>query len=206
MDPAKAGGHPGSPFQARRDRSSWRSDWLAGHVGLELRNVDANYPFERSHRFAGIQPNFRGKHPPIRHGGQPCCHQATRLRNGVAIVFSSAAVRQCAGHNLLRAGCNVNWRSLSFGAPFRRALLPSQTECTVDQTGGLGRVISRIKFASGGHGCHNPLAMHLKVDVEVRVADVISDLARAFGVVNFQLQDAPDHPHHVHLPDDPAFR
>src|ERR671934_1728716 len=30
---------------------------LVGHVGLELRNVDANYPFERSHRFAGIQPN-----------------------------------------------------------------------------------------------------------------------------------------------------
>ena len=25
--------------------------------GLELRNVDANYLFERSHRFAGIQPN-----------------------------------------------------------------------------------------------------------------------------------------------------
>src|SRR2546430_9039233 len=23
----------------------------------DLRNVDANYPFERSHRFAGIQPN-----------------------------------------------------------------------------------------------------------------------------------------------------
>jgi hypothetical protein len=35
----------------------WRPDWLAGHVGLELRNVDANYPFKRSHRFAGIQPN-----------------------------------------------------------------------------------------------------------------------------------------------------
>ena len=30
---------------------------MAGHVGLELRNVDPNYPFERSHRFAGIQPN-----------------------------------------------------------------------------------------------------------------------------------------------------
>jgi hypothetical protein len=26
-------------------------------VGLELRNVAANYPFERSHRFPGIQPN-----------------------------------------------------------------------------------------------------------------------------------------------------
>ena len=30
---------------------------MAGHAGLELRNVDANYCFERSHRFAGIQPN-----------------------------------------------------------------------------------------------------------------------------------------------------
>jgi hypothetical protein len=30
---------------------------MAGHVGLELRNVDANYPFERSHRFAGSQPS-----------------------------------------------------------------------------------------------------------------------------------------------------
>src|SRR5262249_16271735 len=37
--------------------SWWRLDCLAGHVGLELRNVDVNYPFERSHRFAGIQRN-----------------------------------------------------------------------------------------------------------------------------------------------------
>jgi len=45
-------------------RGSWRShlswarpDCVAGHVGLELRNVDANYPLGRSHRFMGIQPN-----------------------------------------------------------------------------------------------------------------------------------------------------
>lgn len=30
---------------------------MAGHVRLELRNVVAKYPFERSHRFPGIQPN-----------------------------------------------------------------------------------------------------------------------------------------------------
>jgi hypothetical protein len=30
---------------------------VAGHVGLEIRNVVAKYPFERSHRFPGIQPN-----------------------------------------------------------------------------------------------------------------------------------------------------
>jgi hypothetical protein len=33
------------------------TDCVAGHAGLELRNVDANYLFERSHRFAGIQLN-----------------------------------------------------------------------------------------------------------------------------------------------------
>jgi hypothetical protein len=30
---------------------------LAGHVGLELRNVVAKYPFESSHGFPEIQPN-----------------------------------------------------------------------------------------------------------------------------------------------------
>jgi hypothetical protein len=36
-------------------RSYWalETDCVAGHIGLELRNVVANYPFERSHRFAG---------------------------------------------------------------------------------------------------------------------------------------------------------
>jgi hypothetical protein len=35
-----------------------RPDCVAEVVGLELRNVGANYPFEGSHRFAGIQPNL----------------------------------------------------------------------------------------------------------------------------------------------------
>jgi hypothetical protein len=34
-----------------------RRDCLAEVVGLELRNVVAKYPFERSRRFPGIQPN-----------------------------------------------------------------------------------------------------------------------------------------------------
>jgi hypothetical protein len=38
-------------------RSPQRPDWLAGVGGLELRNVVAKYPFERSHRFPVIQPN-----------------------------------------------------------------------------------------------------------------------------------------------------
>src|SRR5262249_5666698 len=34
-----------------------RCDCVAGQRGLELRNVMARYPFERSHRFPGMQPN-----------------------------------------------------------------------------------------------------------------------------------------------------
>src|SRR5438552_11958613 len=41
------------PHQAGRRRL----DCLAGHVRLELRNVVAKYPFERSLRFPGIQQN-----------------------------------------------------------------------------------------------------------------------------------------------------
>jgi hypothetical protein len=34
-----------------------RPDCVAGHVRLELRNVVAKYPYEKSRRFPGIQPN-----------------------------------------------------------------------------------------------------------------------------------------------------
>src|SRR5262249_48560825 len=40
-----------------RRRGRTERDWLAGVGGLELRNVIAKYPFERPHRFPGIQPN-----------------------------------------------------------------------------------------------------------------------------------------------------
>jgi len=37
----------------RSNVSRWRPDCLAGVVGFELRNVGANYPFEKSLRFLG---------------------------------------------------------------------------------------------------------------------------------------------------------
>jgi hypothetical protein len=49
--PLTFSGFPGS------DLSCGRPDCVAEVVGLELGNVGANYPFERSHRFAGIRPN-----------------------------------------------------------------------------------------------------------------------------------------------------
>jgi hypothetical protein len=47
-----------------------RLDCLAGHVRLELKNVGANYPFERSYRFRGIKPNSGHRdYSPLSCGG-----------------------------------------------------------------------------------------------------------------------------------------
>jgi hypothetical protein len=44
-------------LKPQRQRHSGAEFCVAGHVGLELRNVRKNYPFERSSRFPGIKPN-----------------------------------------------------------------------------------------------------------------------------------------------------
>jgi hypothetical protein len=44
-------------FPDRSHLSLERPDCVGGHVGLELRNVGKNYPFERSRRFPGILAN-----------------------------------------------------------------------------------------------------------------------------------------------------
>jgi Integrase core domain len=63
----RAAGFPCSISARNRGRWRWhcpssqsagRDDCVAGHVGLELRNVGKNYPFERSRRFPGIKRNF----------------------------------------------------------------------------------------------------------------------------------------------------
>jgi hypothetical protein len=68
-------GHP-RPSRARgrgrlfRTTSTREADCVPGHVGLELRNVVANYPFERSHRFPGIKPNSGHRdYSPLSCGG-----------------------------------------------------------------------------------------------------------------------------------------
>src|SRR5215813_4391407 len=95
-------------------KSRWRPDWLAGHVRFELRNVVANYPFERSHRFAGIQPNsgpgdhsrlscsagirssgwvLPGSSASVLHGRWPSCGVAEKARIG-AISFDQKMIRR----------------------------------------------------------------------------------------------------------------
>jgi hypothetical protein len=44
-------------FEGHSHVSSRRPDCVAGHVGLELRNVVAKYLFEMPHGFPGIRPN-----------------------------------------------------------------------------------------------------------------------------------------------------
>jgi hypothetical protein len=57
---------------------------MAGVGGLELRNVDANYPFERSRGFPGSEPNFgHGDHSRL-----SCSAGDTQLGLGSAGIFS----------------------------------------------------------------------------------------------------------------------
>src|SRR6185437_3836476 len=76
---------------------------LPGHVRLELRNVVANYPFERSHRFAGIQPNLghrdysRAAAPGICRSAQ-CYHPAGVLAQTLVIDLCSLRRRAHCGN------------------------------------------------------------------------------------------------------------
>src|SRR5215510_16165691 len=57
-----------------------RPDCLAGHVGLELRNVVANYPFESSRGFPGSKPNSGHRD----HSRLRCSAGGTQLGPGAA--------------------------------------------------------------------------------------------------------------------------
>jgi hypothetical protein len=66
------------------------TDCVAGHVRFELRNVGANYPFERSHGFAGIKPNSgQGDHSRL-----SCSAGISSSGLGSAGVFSSVLHRR----------------------------------------------------------------------------------------------------------------
>ena len=70
----------------------WRPDCLAGHVGLELRNVDANYRFESSRGFPGSEPNSgHGDHSRL-----SCSAGDTQLGAGFCGSFSKRSARTLA--------------------------------------------------------------------------------------------------------------
>src|SRR5215470_238360 len=66
-----------------------RPHCLAGHVGLELRNVVANYPFESSRGFAGSKANSgHGDHSRL-----SCGAGGTQLGAGASIPRASSRTR-----------------------------------------------------------------------------------------------------------------
>jgi hypothetical protein len=83
-----------------------RLDWLAGHVGLELRNVVANYPFESSRGFPGSEPNSGHRD----HSRLSCGAGGTQLGPGASIP------RAVLAHTLvidLHRRDGANWRAIS---------------------------------------------------------------------------------------------
>jgi hypothetical protein len=89
-----------------RDKRATETDCVAGHVRFELRNVAANYLFERWHRFAGIQSN-----PGQRDYSRLSCGAGdTQLRAGSAGIFSERSARTLALVGRRREG--TNWPRL----------------------------------------------------------------------------------------------
>jgi hypothetical protein len=85
------------------------ADCVAGHVGLELRNVEANYPFERSRGFPGSEPNSG----PGDHSRLSCSAGDTQLGTEFCGIVSKRSARTLAIMRRRREG--TNWpRSLSF--------------------------------------------------------------------------------------------
>ena len=80
---------------------------MAGVGGLELRNVVANYPFERSNRFPGIQPNS-GRRDCSRlscHGGR----RSSGLVPGAECLRWQELPRFSADAEMIRRWRKMNW-------------------------------------------------------------------------------------------------
>ena len=73
-------------------QSAGGNDCVAGHVGLELRNVGKNYPFERSRRFSEIQPNSG----PRDYSRLSCGGGETQL--GISAGISAGFLARALGH------------------------------------------------------------------------------------------------------------
>src|SRR6516162_7369470 len=85
------------------------TDWLAGHVRFELRNVVANYPFESSRGFPGSEPNCgHGDHSRL------SCSAGIRSSGlGSAGVFSKRSARTLASRGVAekaRIGRGISFR------------------------------------------------------------------------------------------------
>jgi hypothetical protein len=86
-------------WQARN--APTETDCMPGHAGLKLRNVVANYPFERSHRSVEIQPNCRHRD----HSRLSCRAGSTQLR----LCATICALLAC------RANDSPGWRASGAG-------------------------------------------------------------------------------------------
>jgi hypothetical protein len=148
---------------ANKERTD-RDDYVAGHVRFELRNVDANYLFERSHRFPRSAPNFgHGDHSPL-----SCGAGHTQLGAG----FAGIQQARCAdvGHRSasprrpeLALRCGRPGSSKYSGPchrPFRDVIRPSMRD---QSTSGLrdGRRTPPAEEGPGRRGSRGALKLQL---------------------------------------------
>ena len=86
-----------APDDVQTRRGLQRPDCVAGHVRFELRNVVANYPFEKSRRFGGIQPNSG----PGDHSRLSCSEQKKILKRCRGLFYLCAGGAEARRFNRL---------------------------------------------------------------------------------------------------------
>jgi hypothetical protein len=93
------------------------TDCMAGVRGLELRNVVANYPFERSRRFPGLKPNSgHGDYSrfELRRYGYAAKSQWLEFKARAIACYQAASpalARICGTTRLMPLPCRPHWRA-----------------------------------------------------------------------------------------------
>ena len=103
-------------MSAGGDRTAWR------HLGLELRNVDANYPFESSRGFPGSEPNSgQGDHSRL-----SCSAGDTQLGAGFCRDLQQRPARTLAIMRRRREGTSAARGTAALRAALRPLLIGSR--------------------------------------------------------------------------------
>jgi hypothetical protein len=106
------------------DVSRLNGDCLAGVVGLELGNVAANYPLERPHKFAGMQPNSGDRD----HSRLSCAAGEMPLGPRAAGVFSKRCAPMLA---IERHRCKAQIAAISSDPKMSRRRPNQQHHCSL---------------------------------------------------------------------------
>jgi hypothetical protein len=140
---------------------------VAGHMGLELRNVVANYPFESSRRFSGSQPNLDHRD----HSRLSCGVRADRIRH---LVSSRAIVAIVPTTDMASLSASVLDLGLDEHSEVIERLLPAEIT-GLDRDGRRQALLDDIDFGADRHRPQGDGSDHLAEQIRILEAIRVAD-------------------------------